>query len=110
MNAPGPVEVYGRYRKHLGPRYEAAGLGIQFHYNQAPGVSFRVEPPGQYRGAILRGIADGMTERFPDFPSSGSIWIIEISEDEIDSSEQAFYRAARMVVDQAFALTESAKT
>lgn len=109
MNAPGEVEVYGRYSKHLGPRFEGAGLGIQFHYNQIPGVHFKVEPREEYRGAILRGIEDGIAARFPDFPRSGSIWITEIS-DGIDSSQQAFYLAAVMVIEQAFTLTESAKT
>jgi hypothetical protein len=109
MNAPGEVEVYGRYRRHLGPRFEGAGLGIQFHFNQIAGIHFKVEPPDEYRGAILRGIEHGMAARFPDFPRSGSIWITEIS-DDIDSSQQSFYRAGLMVIEQAFALTESAKT
>jgi hypothetical protein len=30
---PGECELFGSYRMHLGPRMEAAGLGIQFHYN-----------------------------------------------------------------------------
>ncbi len=58
-STPGEIEVCGFYRRHLGPRVEAAGLRVQFHYNQTPGVHFKVEPPGEYRAAILRGIEQG---------------------------------------------------
>ena len=82
---------------------------MQFHYNQPPGVHFKVEPPQEYRSAILRGIEEGMTARFPHFPSSGSIWITEVTVHDADSSQRAFYRTGRLVIDQAFALTETAK-
>jgi len=83
---------------------EAAGLRVQFHYNQKPGIHFKIEPREEYRVAILRGIGDGMVARFPDFPVTGSIWITEILEDEVDSCELAFYKAGRMVIEQAYAL------
>lgn len=57
-------------------------------------------------GAILKGIGDGMSLRFPDFPKTGSIWVTEISEHPVDSSEWAFYLAARCVVEEAYALTQ----
>jgi hypothetical protein len=57
-------------------------------------------------GAIIRGISEGMLLRFLDFPSSGSIWVIEVIAHEIESSERTFYRAARLVTDQAFSLCE----
>jgi hypothetical protein len=106
---PGELEVYGFYRKHLGPRMEAAGLRLEFHYNQKPGIYFKVQPSEEYRKGILQGIKDGMAARFPNFPSTGSIWITEISEHEVDSSERAFYKAGRLVIDQAYSLTQSAQ-
>jgi hypothetical protein len=105
---PGEIEVSGFYRRHLGPRMEAAGLCVQFHYNQKPGIHFKVEPPEEYRAAILRGIGDGMASRFPSFPKTGSIWITEVLADEIDSCELAFYKAARIVIEQAYALKQLA--
>jgi hypothetical protein len=105
---PGEIEVSGFYRKHFGPRMEAAGLRVQFHYNQRPGVHFKVEPSGEYRAAILRGIEHGMASRFPGFPKTGSIWITEVLVDEIDSCDLAFYKAGRLVVEQAYALTQLA--
>jgi hypothetical protein len=107
-NTPGEVELYCFYKQHLGPCMESAGLRVQFHYNQAPGIHFRVQPRDEFRQAILQGIEDGLAERFPDFPPTGAIWIKEITEHESDSSARAFYRAGRLVVDQAYALKQSA--
>jgi hypothetical protein len=103
---PGEVEVRSFYRKHLGPRMEAAGLCVQFHYNQKPGVHFKVQRPEEFREAILKGIDDGMASRFPSFPKSGSVWITEVLDNEVDSSERAFYKAGRLVIEQAFSLTQ----
>jgi len=101
---PGPIEVCGYYRRFLGPRIEAAGLRVEFSYNQKPGVHFKAEPPAEYRAAILRGIEHGMAERYPDFPKSGSIWITEVLVHEVGSCESAFYKAGRLVVEQAYAI------
>lgn len=85
---------------------EAAGLRIQFHYNQEPGIHFKVQPPEEFCNDIIKGIEDGMNARFPDFPKSGSIWITEILVDEINSSQRAFYKVARLVIEQAYALKQ----
>jgi hypothetical protein len=49
-----------------------------------------------------------MASRFPDFPKTGSIWITEVLVDEIDSCDLAFYKAGRLVVEQAYALKQLA--
>jgi hypothetical protein len=105
---PGELEVCASFRAHLGPRFEAAGLRVQFHYNQPPGIHFRVEAAEAYRTAIIRGLTEGLVLRFPDFPSTGSIWITEVIDDEIDSSERAFYKAGRLAIDQAHSIYELA--
>jgi hypothetical protein len=105
-DVPNGYEVGSFYRRHLGPRMEAAGLRVQFHYNQKPGIHFKVQPREEYRSAILKGIEEGMQARFPTFPSSGSIWITEILDDEIHSCERAFYIAGRLVMEQAYALKQ----
>jgi hypothetical protein len=105
--APGQVEVYGQFSKHLGPRFMGAGLRLQFHYNQtSPGIYFKVAVSDEYRDAILKGIKDGMSLRFPDFPETGSIWITEVSDHPVDSSQGAFYLAARCAIELAYALTQ----
>ena len=103
---PGEVEVYGTFRKHLGPRFSGAGLAVQFHYNQAPGIHFKAGVPSEYREAIIKGLNDGMALRFLEFPESASIWITRVDAHEVDSSWMAFYQAARMVVEQAYALAQ----
>ena len=101
---PGEVGHYAQYSKHLGPRYEGAGLRIQFHYNQVPGIHFKTSPPEEYREAILKGLQEGLAVRFPDFPSSASVWVTEIAAHEVDSSQMAFYKVARLVIEQAYSL------
>jgi hypothetical protein len=105
-NEPGKIEISCFYRKHLGPRMEAGGLRVQFHYNQIPGIHFKAQPREEYRNAILKGIEDGMADRFPDFPKTGSVWITEIFDNQIDSSKLAFYRAGRLVIEQAYSLQQ----
>jgi hypothetical protein len=105
-NEPREIEVYSYFRKHLGPRMEAAGLRVQFHYNQTPGVHFKIHPSEEYRDAIIKGIEDGMAARFPEFPKTGNIWITEITEHEVDSCQNAFYKAGRAVIDQAYSPTQ----
>jgi hypothetical protein len=105
IQLPGEVEVYVQFRKHFGPRYLGAGLGIQFHYNQTPGIHFKVDVDQQYREAILNGIKDGMAALFPDFPTSGSIWIVKVLEHPVDSAQIAFYAAARAAIEQAYSVS-----
>jgi len=103
---PGQLEIYGTFSKHLRLRFMGAGLAIEFHYNQEPGVHFKAEAPPEFREAILKGLGDAMAIRFPKFPEHASIWITRIEVHEVDSSWMAFYRAARMVVEQAYWLSQ----
>jgi GNAT superfamily N-acetyltransferase len=99
---PRELEMASQYRQHLGPRFESAGIRIQFHRNQPPGIHFKVDAAEEYRPSILKGIEDGLQLRFPEFAASGSVWITGVTEHPIDSSPRAFYRAARLVIEQAF--------
>jgi hypothetical protein len=108
--APGEVEVYSTFSKHLRGRFASVGLGIQFHYNPKPGIHFKSDVPPEYREAILKGLRDAMSLRFPQFPESASIWITRVEAHEVDSSWNAFYRAARIVVEQAYLLTQPVET
>lgn len=105
-NLPGEVEHLTWFSQHLGPRFQTAGLRVQFHYDQAPGVHFQVEPPKEYEAAIIKGIEDGLTECFPNFPLTGSVWINEVMVDEVNSSPTGFYRAGLLAIHQAKKLVE----
>jgi hypothetical protein len=105
-NHPGEVEHLAFFNQHLGARFQSAGLRVQFHYNQAPGIHFKIEPPAEYADAIVRGLSDGLARYFPSFPLTGSVWINELIIDEVSSSRAAFYRAALLVIHQALDLVE----
>jgi hypothetical protein len=102
--SPGEIELYASFSRHVGPTFQAAGLRVQFHSNQTPGIHFRVPVPEEYRTAILQGIHEGMAARFPQFPVSGSIWITEVTVHDVHSSRDAFCRVARSLIDQAYSL------
>lgn len=110
LNHPGEVEHYAFFNTHLGPRFQSAGLRVQFHYNQAPGIHFIVHPPEEYADAIMNGLRHGLTRYFPNFPDSGSVWITEVTVNDISSSQAAFYRAALLIMHQAYALVEITKS
>jgi len=106
--APGEVELYAYFSIHLGLGSRPLGCAFSFTTIRRQVYILRCRPPKQYRGAILKGIEDGMALRFPKFPDTGSIWIIEVTAHDVDSSQRAFYRAGRLVIDQAYSLTETA--
>jgi len=101
------LEVYGYFRKNLGPRSQSAGLRMQFSDNRTtPNVHFKVAVSEEYKGAIVKGIKDGMSLRFPDFLETGSVWITEATEHPVDSSCWAFYWAARCAIESAYTLSQ----
>lgn len=104
--SPGEINLYGEFRKHYGPRFSSAGLGIEFHFNQEPGIHFKTEVPPQYRSAIERGLREALAHRFPQLPQSTSIWITRVDASATESSSIAFCQAAKMVVEQAYSLTK----
>lgn len=110
LNHPGEVEHYAFFNTHLGARFQSAGLRVQFHYNQEPGIHFIVPAPEEYANAIMNGLRQGLTRYFPNFPDSGSVWITEVTVNDISSSQAAFYRAALLIMHQAFALVEIAES
>jgi hypothetical protein len=106
VDTPGEVEVHGWFRKHQGPRMSAAGIGLQFHYNQVPGFHFKVEVEEELRVHILKELQRSMDRRFPRFPSTGSVWITRIDIDDIETCLWSVIQSTRMAVEQAFNLTQ----
>ena len=100
------MEIYGYFKRHLGPRMSGAGLRVQFHYNQPSGIHYKTSVSEEYKSAIVKGLEDGMAIRFPDRLKTASIWITEVNEHPVDSSRMAFYQAARCVIEQAYTITK----
>jgi hypothetical protein len=65
LRHPGEVEHLAFFSAHLGGRFQSAGLRVQFHHNQEPGIHFTIQPPREYADAIINGISDGLTRYFP---------------------------------------------
>lgn len=103
-SGPGEVEHSAFYRSHLGPRFESAGLRVQFHRNRGGGIQLKAQVSEEYRAAIFKGLQDGLELHFPDLPPTTSVWITEVTEHEVESSPAAFYIAARLVIEQAASL------
>lgn len=103
---PRQIEHLAWFSQHLGGRFRAAGLRIQFHDNQEIGIHWKVACPDEYREAILQGLRDGMNDCFPGYLASGGVWIKEVIIDDVNSSADAFYRAGLLVVAQARALLD----
>jgi len=105
---PNEIEAFAQYRRHLGPRMEAAGVGLQFHGNQGVGIAFKASPKeAVVRAAIQKGIEDGILARYGAPLSDRAIWVTRVEEDPVDSSPMAFYFAARGAVDLAHSIVNS---
>lgn len=103
---PTNIEVHASFSRHLGPRYERAGVSLQFHPNQGVGIACKV--PGaepSYEQAVVKGIEDGLSARYGSAPMRCAIWITKMEQHPTDSSELAFYLAARGAIDLAHAVT-----
>jgi len=83
----------------------SAGLRVSLSFNDAPGIHYKAAISEEYRAAIAQGLRDGLAIRFADSMDKASIWISEVNEDPVDSSQMAFYLVARCVIDQAHTLT-----
>ena len=103
---PTDIEVHGHFSRHLGPRFQTAGVSLQLHSNQGSGIVCKVanaEPA--YVDAIVKGVEDGLLARYGSVSIPRAIWITRIEEHPVDSSEAAFYLAARGAVDLLYSVT-----
>ncbi|KAB0325162.1 MULTISPECIES: hypothetical protein [Janthinobacterium] len=103
---PLQIEHLAWFSQHLGGRFRAAGLRIQFHDNQEAGIQWKVACPEEYQAAILQGLREGMNDAFPQYLASRSVWITDVLVDDVNSSPDAFYRVSLLVVAQAKMLLE----
>ena len=105
---PNEVEVRGYFSQHLGPRYQAAGVSLQFHSNQGSGIVCKASSSQpSYVRAIIKGIEDGLIARYGSAPIPRAIWITKIEEHPVDSSDVAFYLAARGAIDLAHSVSNT---
>lgn len=97
------MEVLAGFTLQHGPRLEGGAIRIQAHGNQPVGIHFKVEPSEVgYRRGIEKGLREGL-EANPSLKSM-AIWVVEVQEDPVNSSEKGFYRVARLAIEQVQAL------
>ena len=95
----GTVRLKFGYSRALGPRREAAcvelSLSVQDVYEFVDAARW---PAEDYGAAVERGVRDGLAEAGVD-PEAGVRVVLESVEfDRVNSSERAFYRAAKCAV------------
>lgn len=92
----GTVRLKFSYWRALGPRSEAAGVGLSLSvHDRYEFVNAARWPAEDYFEHVNRGVRDGLVEAGID-PDAGVRVILETVEwDAINSSQRAFYRAAK---------------
>lgn len=96
MKFLGQCEVTYRFRRHLGPRFEDAGVTVRCMYANDYVFSSSVSwPQENYAHIVERGLRDGFEELGYDLEQGIHITLVNIEYHNIDSSEVAFYRAAK---------------
>jgi hypothetical protein len=103
IRAPSQIEIYGSFRRHLGPRFESAGIGLVFLSDENFGVDCIAECSDPLVvPAIRRGIEERVSELFSNLRHRFRVEVVKIDYHNVDSSARAFYLAARAAIDQAF--------
>ena len=94
----GQIQLGFRYSEHLGPRYQSAGISIRFITHDTYNFEFLASwPEHNFSKAVEQGVLDGLRETGFD-PDLGVHVVVEnIEYDPVNSSEHAFYIAAKHV-------------
>ena len=96
MKYGGQIQADYWFEKHLGPRFMTAGVRISLCVSDT--YSFTSEatwPESDYTLAVERGVRDGLLESGCDPDEGVNIILKSIAWHTVDSSEQAFYLAAK---------------
>jgi hypothetical protein len=96
-----------QYSRALGGRSQAAGVFICFSANDTYSFISMVDwPEAVFREAVERGVRAGLIESGYDPDLGVEVRIEKIEYDPVNSSEIAFYKAARYASKASKALTE----
>jgi hypothetical protein len=101
MKFLGEIEIQFRFRQYLGPRFQAAGVTLQFSTNDEYSFTSKATWPDSninYSGAVEKGVKIGLKESGYDINQGVHIVLKDIDYHEVDSSEFAFFLAAKCAV------------
>jgi hypothetical protein len=106
----GQIKISFQFSEHVGPRFITAGLTVKLEYaDDFKFVSNVVWESDDYTEAIERGIFDGLIESEIDPELGIHITLLQVDVDPIDSSEMAFYAAAKSIVLSRVAISQGRK-
>jgi translation elongation factor EF-G len=92
----GQFEITYGFRRHLGPRFQHADVTIQFLFHDKYEFSSLAKwSQENYDDTVERGIKDGLSDLGYDLEKGIKITLTNIGYHEVDSSEWAFYLAAK---------------
>jgi translation elongation factor EF-G len=95
----GTVRLRFNYSRALGPRSEAAGVGLSLSVRDAyEFVNAARWPAEDYGAAVERGVRDGLAEAGVDPEAGVRVVLEDVEFHPVYSCERAFYRAAKCAV------------
>ena len=99
MDSLGEIKLKYFYSQHLGPRFESAGITINLslasEYQFISNVKWNNY---DYSKVIEKGIKDGLKDIGFNINNGIMIELVEYEEHDVDSSENAFYLASRILI------------
>ncbi len=107
----GYIKISFQFSEHVGARFIAAGLTLRLEYaDDYKFVSNAVWESEDYTKAVERGVFDGLIESEINPELGIHITLLQVAFHPIDSSEMAFYAAAKSVVLSRIAISEARKS
>ncbi len=96
MKFLGHIEIRYRFSQHLGPRFQHGDVTLVFCTADTYRFLSKAEwPEYDWTSAVERGARDGLIEAGYDLEQGVEITLRRVEVHNVDSSEKAFYFAAR---------------
>jgi len=102
---PKTLKLFWRFETHAGARFLRAGIGLQFHTSGPPRVQIQPAVAAEERAALVRGLEEGLSHRFPDFPATSGVTVTDLEIDPVHTSPLDLYRAGKLAIEQAWRYT-----
>lgn len=107
----GQIKISFHFSEHVGPSFIAAGLTLRLEYaDDYKFVSDAVWESENYTEAVERGVLDGLIESEINPELGIHITLLQVDFHSIDSSEMAFYAAAKSVIVSRATISEARKS
>lgn len=110
MKSLGEIKIKYFYSRHLGPRYESAGIELNLSIsNKYKFINKKKDIDRKYLDAIKKGVLAGLKDIDFDINNGVRIELIDYTEHPVDFCEVAFYIAARIAIRSRIDISEITK-